>query len=368
MPDTKLLVLIADDNADDREAVKHYLPKEFDIVEAADNETARRILSEQHIYIAFVDLFLDENDQMPFGFQILRDFPHVPVLLMSGQNPGKVEAAMRKFDDQRLRMLNKDNDLEDYEAVQSVIAGHAQKHYNRRVVFDFKDNMLEWETLAHKFVRNGAMPAGEPESKSMAHLREVYGLELMCLAQKAFCEWDESNSEFVEATKIVVEKILTSSSNSIVMLMRPISKHNDAQADVIFKVARINKTGSNDHTQFDQFKNIVGGYGLRERRYKRTCHFHGQVYAVPYYKFEDTQTYAEFYRNVDHNYDDCLTTIERLTQYLFKDALKHLLHRRPTSMGTLTLSSYYAGRIKLEEKRRAAIADGLMKAMPPMTW
>ena len=370
MPDPRLLVLIADDNADDREAVKHYLPKEFAIIEADNDATARKILTEQHIYIAFVDLFLDENDHMPFGFQILRDFPYVPVLLMSGQNPGKVEGAMRQFDDQRLRMLNKDNDLEDYVAVENVITTHAQKHYNHKVTFEFKDPMLDWETLAGKFVRSSTAD-NEPESAEMTlkdktQLRQDYGLELECLAKMAFCEWDESNSEFVEASRIVIEKTLGSSSNSVVLLMRPYSKFNEAQADVIFKVARIGKKGRNDHTQFDKFKNIVGGYGLRERRYKRTCHFHGQVYAVPYYKFEDTQTYAEFYANVDHNNDDCLETIESLTQYLFKDALKHLLHRRPTGIGELELSSYYAERIKLEEKRRPAIAEDLLKNMPPM--
>ena len=366
MPDTKLLVLIADDNADDREAVKHYLPNEFSIIEAEDDETARKILAEQHIYIAFVDLFLDENDHMPFGFKILRDFPHVPVLLMSGQNPGKVEAAMRQFDDQRLRMLNKDSDLEDYDAVASAISKHAQKHYNQKVSFEFKDNLLDWEMLAGKFVRNGTESNGNgAPSKNKSELREEYGLELKCLAQKAFCGWDESESPFVEATRIVIEKVLGSSSTSVVMLMRPYSKFNEAQADVIFKVARFNAKDHDDHTQFDQFKNIVGGYGLRERRYKRTCRFHGQVYAVPYYKFEDTQTYAKFYREVGND-DDCLEKVEALTKYLFRDALKHLLHRRSTNIGVHELSGYYDGRIKTD-KRLKAIQDELMKDIPPIS-
>jgi CheY-like chemotaxis protein len=363
MPDTKLLVLIADDDPDDREAVRHYLPKEFACIEADNEADARRILLEQPIYIAFVDLFLDENDYMPFGFKILRDFPHVPVLLMSGQNPGKVEAAMRQFDDQRLRMLNKDNDLEDYDAVASAIKRHAEKHYNQKVTFEFSDKLLDWEALAGKFVRNGGAGLGANKDKSV--MREEYGLELMCLAQKAFCGWDESESPHVEATRISIERVLGSSSTSVVMLMRPFSKFGDAQADVIFKVARINAKPQDDHTQFDQFKNIVGGYGLRERRYKRTCRFHGQVYAVPYYKFEDTQTYAEFYRAVDND-DECLEKIESLTKYLFRDALNHLLHRRPTNLKTLRLSDYYAQRIKWE-RRRDAIADELMNDTPPIS-
>ena len=363
MPDTKLLVLIADDNPDDREAVKHYLPKEFSVIEADNDEAARKILIEQPVYIAFLDLFLDEKDYMPFGFKILRDFPHVPVLLMSGQNPSKVEAAMRQFDDQRLRMLNKDNDLENYEAVASAISNHAEKHYNHKVSFVFEDNFLDWDVLAGKFVRNG--DDGPDASRDKTLLRQEYGLELKCLAQKAFCGWDESDSPYVEATKISIERVLGSSSTSVVMLMRPLSKFGEAQADVIFKVARINNKVQDDHTQFDQFKNIVGGYGLRERRYKRTCRFHGQVYAVPYYKFEDTQTYAEFYREVAND-EECLEKIESLTKYLFRDALKHLLHRRPTTLGELVLSDYYAKRIKWE-RRRDAILSELMKDIPPIS-
>ena len=50
-----------------------------------------------------------------------------------------------------------------------------------------------------------------------------------------------------------------------------------------------------EHRMFDTVKNVVGGFGLRERRYARTCHFLGQVYAVPYFRYEETKTFAEFY-------------------------------------------------------------------------
>ncbi|NJM40853.1 MAG: hypothetical protein HC853_08805 [Anaerolineae bacterium] len=290
----------------------------------------------------------------------MQNFQHVPVLLMSGQNPSKVEAAMRKFDDQRLRLLNKDNDFESHEAVANAINTHARKYYNHTVTFEFKDNFLDWDVLAAKFMRS----SGNASADNIL-LRQEVGLELKCLAQMAFCGWDESDSPYVEAKRISIEKVLGSSSNSVVMLMRPFSKFNEAQADVIFKVARINGKDSNDHTQFDQYKNIVGGYGLRERRYKRTVRFHGQVYAVPYYKFEDTQTYAEFYREVGND-DECLETVSALTKYLFRDALKHLLHRRPTGMGALTLSDYYAERIKWE-RRRDVITNELMHDIPPIS-
>ncbi|NJM40854.1 MAG: hypothetical protein HC853_08810 [Anaerolineae bacterium] len=72
MPDTKLLVLIADDNADDREAVRHYLPKEFEIVETDNDADTRRILTERPVYIAFVDLFLDEKTTCRLALRFCR--------------------------------------------------------------------------------------------------------------------------------------------------------------------------------------------------------------------------------------------------------------------------------------------------------
>jgi hypothetical protein len=344
------LVLIADDYKPDYELVVRYLPRDYERAYAEDFLTAKTILDTRHVYMAIIDLFLDADDATAYGIEILKEYPHVPVMLMSGKNPERTEDALRKLDDHRLRLVNKDKDFENREMVEANVRHYLGKHYNTSIAIDFQNRVASWWTLADKL----------QDERTAHETREQLALEIEWLARKAFCEWDESKSEYVSAAHILVQDVIESSDNSVVMRMRPFSVRQEAQADVIFKVTK----ASEEHSKFDEYKNLLGGYGLREHRYTRTCHFHGQVYAVPYYRYEETKTYADFYRGADDSADD-LTRIDKVTRYLFNNALGHLNKRAPTGRAALRLSDYYAKRIKLD-KRRDAITRDLTPNTTPM--
>ena len=309
MPHPKPLVLIADDTPHDRDRIVRYFPRDkYEVVFAETVDQAREVMQCRHIYLALVDLYFDLNNESPYGIQLLEEFPHVPILLMSGQNESRVEDALRHFDDRRLRLLDKDKDFETREAIAKSINEHLVKHYNEDIAFRFTSAYFDWEAIAKKF----AQPDEDPEK---------LGLELLCLAQKAFYGWDLSRVESsVRATQIDIA-VLESGTRSAVMSMRPRSTSDEEQSDVIFKIARV-RAERDEHSAFDKFKNVVGGFGLRERRYSRTCNFHGQVYAVPYFAFEDTQTYEQFYAGISDATEESLGRIRNLTNYLFSKTLR----------------------------------------------
>lgn len=345
MGETKPLILVCDDTSTDRELVRRYLPNQFGLECAEDYESARAILASRHVYLALVDLFLDEVNGMPLGFEIQDEFPHVPIVLMSGQNPDRVERAMLRRNHTRNGWLSKDHDLHDQPSLEETLRKCLRLHYNTDLTFQFKKNSIRWESIALKL-------AGDNQD-----LHDQFLLEARHLAEKAFLGWDVSDHEHVRAARIDVLDELESGSHSCVLLLRPYTARNEAQADVIFKISRIATHQSSEHRKFDEFKNIVGGFGLRERRYALTCHLQGQVYSVPYHSFEETQTFADLYKSLNGGAED-EAALEALTHYLFGNTLRPLNRLlRTAQQNAIMLSEYYAGRIQSERRAQAIQRD-----------
>jgi CheY-like chemotaxis protein len=345
MVDGKPIILVCDDTPADCEMVQQYLPEQFAFASVSDQLSAREFLSTRHVYLALVDLFLDKNDKAPHGIAIQDDYQHVPIVLMSGQNPDRVQQALRQSKNSQHKWLSKDLDLRDRAATSEKLHDCLQQHYNLEVEFASKQNSVTWESIAARL-------AGADRA-----LREEFTLEVEHLARKAFYDWDVHKHAHVRLGRIDIVKELTSGSHSCVLLLRPYTIAGESQADVIFKISCVSAHSPSEHRKFDEFKNLIGGYGLRERRYARTCHLQGQVYAVPYYSFDDTKTYADFYRALAGGSDD-EAALEAVTRALFNNTLRPINRRFRTShQPARSLSEYYGTRIKLERRAQAIKCD-----------
>lgn len=345
MFDGKPIILVCDDTPADCEMVEQYLPEQYAFASVSDQVSAREFLNTRHVYLALVDLFLDTNDRAPHGIAIQDDFSHVPIVLMSGQNPDRVQQALRQSKNSQHKWLSKDLDLRDRDTTADKLRDCLEQHYNIEVKFDSKQNSVTWESIAARL-------AGPERAQ-----REELTLEVEHLARKAFWGWDLHKHPNVHLGHIEIVKELISGSRSCVLLLRPYTVNGESQADVIFKISRVSPHAPSEHRKFDEFKNLIGGYGLRERRYERTCHLQGQVYAVPYYSFDETKTYADFYRSLAGGSDDD-AALEGVTRALFENTLRPINRRNRTAyQPARSLSDYYAERIKLTQRADAIKCD-----------
>jgi hypothetical protein len=341
-------ILIADDFEDDIEHVERYLPKGYAAVRALDERQARAILDRQHIVLAIVDLYFDPKNMVPHGIRLLEDYRHVPILIMSGQDGSMIDRALNSYKDRFLRIVNKESDLKDRGGIERAIDAHMRRHYNIDLKMDFRKGG-SWEAIALSLNKNHE---GAFDLPARAH-------EIEMLVRNAFCEWDLSKSKYVRATQLWIEEQIHEGDSSVVLRLSLLSVDNAPQAEVVLKVTR----RSDEHSKFGEFKNVLGGYGLRERRYARTVNYHAQVYSVPYFRYEQTSTYRDFFMRSSGD-SDALARIESVTRHLFHDALGHFADRPLTERQSGKLRDYYLQRINAP-KRVAAITSDLTPSKAP---
>jgi len=78
-------ILVIDDEATVRYAVRSVLEREgHAVVEAQDGEDAIEILAREPVDVALVDIIMPNKEGMETTFQILRDYPDVRVVAISG--------------------------------------------------------------------------------------------------------------------------------------------------------------------------------------------------------------------------------------------------------------------------------------------
>jgi len=351
-PTAKKLILIADDNETDCELVERTLPSdEYVVRRALTHEEAVAILRSENVYLAFIDLYLDATNRMPYGVTIYEEFSQMlPIILMSGHDASLTDTALRELKEQRLAIMNKGVDFTNQRNVAARMHRHANMTYNREIEFEFSRNNSDFETLAKKLMPQEETTPSAPTSQ----LAE----ELALLVRKLFCDWDQSTSDHIRAKKLLLSAIPHAGTRTVALHVRPMSVTGYPQADVIVKIkhsllpclipGQTAPVQQDEHSQFDRYKNVVGGYGLRERRHQRTCHFVGQVYQVPYYEYEQTKTYGEYF-DAERGDNDGLQRIEGITHYLFRNALAQFDNRPPVRTD-LVLSKYYAERVKASRR------------------
>lgn len=274
-------VLIVDDTPDDIEAIVRYLPKMYRPLTAATYEEAQAILKSQHIVLAIVDLFLTDSNLLPHGGILRSEFPHVPFLLMSGKDGAEnTTNALQQFRDSNIKIVSKEKQLEKPEQIEYQVNNHVGMSYNQEMVFDHK-NGLNWTHIANRLRGDG------PDDGLHAHANEIE-----MLLRMAFCGWDSSDSMYVRAVKVTFEDEIHVGNNSTVLRLSLWSQSGAPQSEVVLKITKNDK----DHGKFSTYKNVLGGYGLREQCYARTCNYFAHVYAVPYFTYDETKTYRDFSR------------------------------------------------------------------------
>jgi CheY-like chemotaxis protein len=333
-------ILIADDTQHDIDHLLRYLPPSYAPLVATSVDEARQLLEDEHVVLAILDLYLDERNDNPFGLELMRQFRHVPALLISGQDGNMIDRALNRFDQRGLRFVSKDQDLNTRDQVQTRISDALKSHYDLDIHIGFRQPG-DWRGIALDIERDVS-----------AELLDARAYELEMLVRQAFSGWDRSESPFVRATKLWVEQTIHRGDNSVVLRLSPLTEYDAPQAEVVLKITR----QSQDHSKFDEFKNMLGGYGLRERRYARTRNYHAQVYSVPYFRYEQTTTYREFFAGSTAE-PGSLERIAVVTRQLFGDALGHFAERPPTGRNTLPLRRYYLERINAAKRIAAIEAD-----------
>jgi Ternary complex associated domain 9 len=349
---SKPVILVADDFEPDIERVERPLNKigGYTVIRASSFDETCACLDQNHVVAAFVDVFFDTNNDQANGLEILKRYPHVPLILMSGQDGAESDRILRKYDDARLKVVSKDKELEERDNVDQLLRSRMARYYDLVLEIAFGKG-VDFIGIANHL--QAAPEALQPRA---------YELEM--LVRAAFHDWDRSDSPHVRAASLRLESLIHTGDNSVVVLARPMAANGDAQSDVVIKFTRNDPDSqtAGEHTRFDKFKNVLGGFGLRERRYVRTANYHAQVYAVPYYEYKQTQTFREFF--VSAQADNAgLDAIRSLTAHIFGQSLSHLNHRSRTG-GPLDVHTYYRHKLGLD-RRLTQMRNNLLQSAPP---
>ncbi len=352
MADPTRKILIADDVPDDREMVRRSLPPGYSAREAGNLDEAEALFEREDIYLAFVDVFLDDANERAAGLELgTRLAERIPVIYFSDKED-RTQAALRNSGARRLKFLDKNRDFARPADVHALIADCAGDYYSG-IRVDFPNSSASWANIATKLY-----PKDDPAARADTEL------ELLSLFQRATHGWDGAATEAVRASRVDLLPISDSGDNSIVLRMRPYSLTNDPHADVVLKITRSRgEDGRDEHTQFDRFKNVIGGYGLRERRHALSSRFQAQIYAVPYFELDQTRTFAAYFRD-ERDSEAGLRRISELVASIFDEALRPLNRRRLSGDDDLELAEYYRGRISAA-KRFKNITNDLTRADRP---
>ena len=340
------VILVADDYADDIERVTHYLPKHYEVATATTYDEACTVLTTRHVVLAIVDLFLDNTNMVPYGIKLLQDFKHVPFMMMSGKDGGDTDRALQTYNDGRLKLLSKDRDLDNRAQVEQQVTGHLDHSYNNEITFELQNN-LSWDNLAARLLISDGAQLGNA------------GYEIQMLARAAFKNWDQTRSPHIRAETVRVLNLIHSGDNSIVMHLSILSATKQPQSEVVLKITKKPR----DKSAFAEVRNVLGGFGLHELSFARTCNFDAQIYAVPYFKYAQTTTYRSMFESSPDD-EASLDRIGAITHHLFSEALGHLADRAHTSRGERNLADYYLERINAQKRVAAVTRDLTADTLP----
>ncbi len=349
-------ILIADDYAPDRRLIRRALSAGYSVREAESVAEAVAAFECEDFFLAFVDVFLQPDDLRASGIDLgQRMAKQFPVIYVSSKED-QTQKVLNSAQISDYLFLDKNKDFGDSGYVARRIDEVSSRYYSS-IDITFRDHSLTWKTVVDKF-----FPASEQ--------RDDYAQELDSLVRRAMNGWDEAASLSVKANKIELALMGQPGDNSVVFQVAPFAADKSPQAHVVLKLSRVvstldreDRNDRSDHTQFNRYKNVVGGYGLRERRHSRRCTFRAQVFAIPYFELAETCTYLEFFQG-ELGDAGGLQRIAALTTFVFNRALSPLNHRFLTGDEVLPLSTYYAKRIK-SSQRLAAIRSDLTSTTRP---
>jgi DNA-binding response OmpR family regulator len=81
----KMKILVVDDEAPIRDLLSTYLGKYgYEVLTACEAAEARRIVNEQTVHMAILDIVLPDTDGMEFLSELRKAHPNLPVVMLTG--------------------------------------------------------------------------------------------------------------------------------------------------------------------------------------------------------------------------------------------------------------------------------------------
>lgn len=342
----KFSILIADDSETDPIVIKDKLIKQTEFSDAsfefAHNPIdAVKLLDNKHFDLVLLDLFFDSEDQAANSSELYEKYKvWFPIILISGKTYPRINNALGKLK-KHLKWVQKPDANEDTIVFAQEILKTIREFYNLDIKIIHRDQRKVPLVDASVSLQSGKL-------KNL-NLDKIID-EVESLIRKAFSTWDsESTPKELQICELTIYNPLPSNDRSVVMQIRPQTSRLPTpnqlnhQADIILKVNPAKSL--NDCSDFQKYKRIIGGNGLYEHWYGGTKNLRGQIYSVPYSRFDETTTYLEFFQKQSN-----LNVIHEVTKYLFHNLNAPFRGFRPQNCCTKKIKDYYSERINLAHR------------------
>ena len=94
----KPLILIADDNIDDRQVmVSTLIQAGYDVIQAIDSGSARKVVHEHDVAVAIIDHFMTPHDGVEFARYMQLDKINIPMYLITSDDDSGLLAEASKL-------------------------------------------------------------------------------------------------------------------------------------------------------------------------------------------------------------------------------------------------------------------------------
>jgi CheY-like chemotaxis protein len=333
-------ILVVDNSPHARQSVKLLLRAYgYQVSVAADPAEARRLVGEQRIHLALVDIRLEDDDD-PYdtsGLELAADLdPIVARIIITGypsyeHTRRALGSALPDSVSAAAFIAKQDDPVTLLSAIERVCREKISINWNLK---------LEWEAISAEAI--GAEVEHERIRKQVDLPREVLGYEVEELLRKLFHEADH----------VIVAPLLppaqaraSSQSGAVVLKVQPRYKEGGWGVPVVCKVGARRQI----EVEADNYERHVKGFISGHRhtnldRVEYTHHLGGILYSMLGTTLDAVRNFQDFYRQAN------VTGIGQVLDHLFKDVCHYwYANRHPPER--LNLTQLYQGTLRLTDDK-----------------